>query len=334
MTVPTISVLIPARDAARTLPAALRSVARQTFQDWECIVVDDGSTDATHEVATAWARSEPRGRVIRGEGRGIVRALNRGLDACCGHWVARMDADDYMSRRRLERQFEVASGQRLAGVGAHVRIFPRAGLREGRLRYERWLNSLRSPDDVARSAFIECPLAHPNWLLRRDLFDTHRYDDRGWPEDYDLLLRLLGDGHRLGVVRERLLHWRDHPGRLSRTAPAYALDAFTRCKAHYLARGPLEGRNEYILWGYGDTAKSLARALGEERKRPSAIVEVHPGRIGQKILGARVIGIAELPKRPALPMVVSVAGEQARGLIREALCGTQWKEGESFWFAA
>jgi hypothetical protein len=200
-----------------------------------------------------------------------------------------------------------------------VRLFPRAALRDGRLRYERWLGAIRSPEDVEREAYIECPLAHPTLLIRRAVLEQVGYRDLGWPEDYDLVLRLLAQGFRLGVVAQRLLHWRDSPRRLSRTSERYSIPAFVECKATHLATGFLARTERYLLWGYGDTGKALAEALALRGKHPAGIIELHPRRVGQRIRGVTVVTPSELPRLPKLPLLVSVAGLGPRTEIREAL---------------
>ena len=245
--VPAISVLIPAFNAEATLGAALCSVERQTEADWECVIVDDGSSDDTAGVARRAAERDSRFRIVSREHAGIVASLNAGLAECRAQLVARMDADDLMSRRRLERQ-RAALGDhpRWAGAGCHVRLFPRHHLTDGLLAYERWLSSIVKPSDVKREAFIECPLVHPSLMVRRELLGAG-YRDVAWPEDYDLVLRLLKAGHELGTVPERLLHWRDGPGRLSRRSPRYSQGAFVECKAEYLAQGYLRNAEHYLL---------------------------------------------------------------------------------------
>ena len=317
---PAVSVLLPVWNAATTLPAALRSVSRQSLQDFECVVVDDGSDDASSDVASSFARADARFRVVSLPHGGIVTALNAGLDVCRGRYVARMDADDLMHRERLRLQVSALETEPdLVGVGCHVRIFPRRGLTEGLCTYEGWLNGLRSAEEVLRDRFIECPLAHPTWTLRRDVFAPLGYRSSGFPEDYDALLRLTVNGARFGVVPRALLLWRDGPARLSRTGAAYTPASFVDCKAHHLARSFLADRTEYVLWGYGDTGRALGRALAEQGRRPTHIVEVHPGRIGQRIFGARVIGNDGLATVKGQKLVVSVAGAAARQEIRERL---------------
>src|SRR5690606_35305540 len=157
----------------------------------------------------------------------------------------------------------------------HVRVFPRAGLRSGLRVYEAWLRGLRDVHAVRAARFVECPLPHPTWLLRRELLLAMPWRDPGWPEDYDPLPRRLEPGRRIGVVPRRLVAWRDRPSRMWRTSPAYAPDRFTACRAHFLARGPLRHTREYVLWGHGATGRALRRALEREGCRPAAIVEIH-----------------------------------------------------------
>jgi glycosyltransferase involved in cell wall biosynthesis len=324
---PEISILLPVFDAANTLPACLASIARQTRPNWECVLVDDGSSDSSCAIARGAASRDERIRVIETPHRGLVRALNTGIDHCRGELVARMDADDLMHRERLERQAErLAAEPALAGVGSRVRLFPRKHLTAGMRSYERWINGMDVSERIRADRFVECPILHPTWMLRRDVLRAHRYRDRGWPEDYDLLLRLAHADHALAVVPERLLAKRCDPERLSQTDGAYAIDRFTACKAEFLAASLLEHTDDYVLWGYGGTGRALRRALARHGKQPAAIVELHPGRIGNRIHGAEVIEPDALAGWRRLPLVVSVAGEIPRAQIRSDLTARGWRE--------
>jgi hypothetical protein len=242
-----------------------------------------------------------------------------------------MDADDWMHRHRLRDQIAALEADRsLDGVGCHVRLFPRHNLTQGRRRYEAWLNAIDSPESLGREAFVECPIAHPTLVIRRDTMLEFGYRDRGWPEDLDLVLRLLAAGRRLSVVRRRLLAWRDHPGRLSRTHASYDLGRFTACKAAHLADGFLADREHYVLWGHGPTGRAMRKALLLHDKRPERIVELHPRRIGRTIHGAEVIPPEGLTSLHRPRIIVSVSGIGPRMQIRAWMRAHGHVEGTDF----
>ena len=95
---PRISILMPVWNGEKFLAAAVDSLLAQTFTDFELLVVDDGSTDATPEILRAY--SDPRLRVVRLDHAGIVVALNHGLAQARAEWIARQDADDLSEPRR------------------------------------------------------------------------------------------------------------------------------------------------------------------------------------------------------------------------------------------
>jgi glycosyltransferase involved in cell wall biosynthesis len=332
---PRISILLPVWNAEATLSVCLRSLLRQTEANWECVLVDDGSSDRSLEIANAFAARDPRFRVEARPHEGLIPTLNAGIPLCSGAIIARMDADDWMHRDRLQLQCAtLEDNPELDAIGCFTRSFPRHELQGGRRRYEEWLHSLEDPESIWKDRFIECPIAHPSLAIRRASLLELGYRDRGWPEDWDLLLRLLRNGPRVGTVTRRLLGWRDQPDRLSRTDPRYALDRFTACRAWHLHRDFLAGDPSYILWGHGRTGRALRKELGRLGHQPAAIVEVHPRRIGETIGGAPVIAPSALTAQPPYPVVVSVAGADPRREIRAALAAMGFREGIRFLCAA
>jgi glycosyltransferase involved in cell wall biosynthesis len=335
MRLPVVSVVLPVRDARDTLAVCLGSVARQRLTDWECLVVDDGSTDGSLELARELARGDPRFRVLVSPDRGLVPALNHGLEHAGGRLTARIDADDWMHRDRLAAQTALLDGRpEWAGVGCHARGFPRSSMGPGDRAYESWINRILSPADIRRELFVECPLLHPTWLFRTPTLRNLRYVERGWPEDYDLLLRLVTAGGQLGVLPERRLSWRHGGDRLSRRSSIYSAESFTRCKAHYLTQSFLASSDRYLLWGYGASGRRLRHALAGHGRLPSHVVEIHPGRIGNRIHGAPVVGIDAVASLPRRPLIVSVAGAGPRAEIRRLLTGLGWTETRDFYCAA
>jgi len=334
--VPALSVLIPARNAAATVEDALASVAGQTFTDWEALVVDDGSSDDTAELVARWAQRDRRFRLLRQDTPcGIVPALNRAVAEACAPVLARMDADDVSHPDRFERQLARLVVGDVQAVGCQVRYFPREQVAGGALRYEAWLNSVITPEEHDRDVFVECPLAHPTLMIQADaLHLVGGYRSRAWAEDYDLLLRLWEAGCRMAKVPEVLLHWREAPGRTSRTRPEYSLDALVRCRAHYLRRTPLR-ELPVVVFGAGPGGKSMARALLAEGVRLTAFVDVDPRKTGRMVHGAPVLDPSEGFRLRGQAFGVAALGQPgAREELRQALVAAGWVEGVQFRCAA
>jgi hypothetical protein len=205
---------------------------------------------------------------------------------------------------------------------------------DGLKAYESWLNGIISPEDVMRERFVESPLAHPSAMIRAEVLRTvGGYREGGWPEDYALWLELLRRGHRLANVPEVLLRWRDRPDRLTRTDPAYALDALVRLKARYLALGPLAG-GRCILWGAGKTGRVLMRELSRACVRVELFIDIDPAKIGRKLHGVEVVSPRELGDYRGIHLVAAVGAKGARALIRQHLVDQGWVEIQQFSCAA
>lgn len=334
---PEISILMPCYNTAATLPGTLASIAAQTFSDYEILAVDDGSSDATPQILTNAARQDSRLRFLQIEHGGIIAALNFGLAAVRGEFIARMDADDTMHPERLARQrawFKHHPETDILGC----RVEPLGQAREGFRIYLNWLNNLLTNEDIQRERFVESPLAHPSVMLRRAAFETlGGYEEHGWPEDYDLWLRAAEVGLRFAKTPEMLLAWRDHPARLTRADSRYALENFLRAKAHYLARGPLTER-AVILWGAGMMGRRLSKHLLREGVALIAFVDVDKKKIGNVRRGLPILAPEDLPawlggENPPL-VLAGVGARGARALIRARLHELGLVEGRGWWAAA
>jgi cellulose synthase/poly-beta-1,6-N-acetylglucosamine synthase-like glycosyltransferase len=316
-------VLLPVRNGEDTLQAALDSISGQTFSDFELLVVDDGSTDRTRDILQEAAGKDDRIRTLRQEPSGIVAALERARASARGAYLARMDADDLSLPRRFQLQMDLLSKDRLVvACGAGVRYVPWEAVKEGALRYERWINGLVSHEAMERDLFVECPLPHPTFLLRSDAVElVGGYRNRGWAEDYDLVLRLWEAGGRFGKVPGIHLHWREGPARLSRTHAAYSDESFRRCKVFHLLRTHLAGGRKVVVWGSGPVGKAFARELVNQGGRLAAFVDLDPRKVGQDIHGVPVL-LPEVAQSFGEEFhVAAVAKGKARQEIREALAG-------------
>ena len=331
-----VSVVMPCFNAAETLPEALRSLTGQTLIDFELIAVDDGSIDATVSILKKWAAIDDRIRPLFQSHSGIVTALNNGWQACLSPYIARMDADDLAHPERLERQVASLDQQpEISIIACRVQSYPQDEVRQGFQVYLDWQNSLLTDQDIRREMFVESPLAHPSVVIRREwLSRVGGYQDHGWPEDYDLWLRLYLSGARFAKLPEVLLYWREHPERLTRQDSRYSLENFLRLKAHYLVRGPLKGRGAVLIWGAGMIGRRLSKHLLRQGVALSAFVDIDPAKIGHTRWGLPIIPPEELPawwQAAEDPVVLAAVGARgARRLIREHLKGLGLREAQDW----
>ncbi|HET9289199.1 MAG TPA: glycosyltransferase [Gaiella sp.] len=303
MAPPLVSVVLAARDAEETIEEAVESVLDQTVRDLELVVVDDGSRDGTprrlHKVA------DGRLRVVTNPSPlGLAGALNVGLDAAEGAYVARMDADDIALPGWLETILAHLRSSRAARVVGSAMIDLDARGRLGTVH--RMPAGARA---VRWAALFSSPFFHSTVVVDRSLLERHglRYDTSfGESEDYELWARLLqvADGDN---VPEALVLYRKHEAQASERRAALQRECQRTVALRQiatLAPHMNPGRAE-LAWRAGaglpldsGTASEAARALGE---LAAAFDDRHGGREGHRA-AAWSLARAGAPRdqRPAL----------------------------------
>lgn len=329
--VPRISILMPVHNEAQYISSALDSLKRQTFTAWELVVVDDGSNDATPYILAEAAYRDSRIHVIHRSGGGLVAALNTGLSVCRASLIARMDGDDICHPRRLEYQVTYMDSNSDIGLAAsNFRHFPRTHLKQGMLSYENWQNGLGSHEEILRDRFVESPFIHPSIVTRRRLINSvGGYRDMGWPEDYDLWLRMAHAGTRFARLPEVLFFWRDHPDRATRVMNEYTIAAFRACKLHHLLLGYLRNTQDVIIAGAGLEGRAWQRMLAAEGINVATWIDVDKRKIGTILHGAPVASTKQL-RDCHLKILVAIGVRGAREQFRELVQPMGLKEGLDF----
>ncbi len=211
MNAPRVTVLMPVRDGAQWLALAIDSVLAQAFSDFEFLVIDDGSTDRSREIAADYAARDMRVRLIGQDALGLIATLNRGIAEARGELIARLDADDLARPERLARQVAAMDmNPRLNLIGSWaVKIDP-----EGRS------NGIISPpfdrqqlrDTLARTN----PFIHSSVMMRTEAARQAGGYRAAFEaaEDYDLWLRLAEHGE-IAIIPEPLVLYREHGGNVT-----------------------------------------------------------------------------------------------------------------------
>jgi glycosyltransferase involved in cell wall biosynthesis len=334
---PLVSVILPVFNGAATVEQAILSLGMLQDLDVEIVVVDDGSTDNTLDVLEQ-LRPKLRGvpfRIIQAEHGGVAAASNTAIEAARGQWIARIDADDWSSPHRLRQQLQYAEKHDLDGVSCLVKIVTPDGHPAQTLQeYEGWLNSCVSPEEISAMRFVELPVPNPTMMAKREIFEM-QYRAGTFPEDYDLWLRALGAGWRIGKVPRTLYWWTDHEDRVTRTQAIYSRAAFLNAKKMHLPDGPLRGVTHCDFWGAGLEGKPWIRWLQQRGIKIRHIIEVNPRKIGSEIHGVPVISPERICTTPSLPLFIGVGVPKGRQNIQEYIHGhLPHTPGEDAWFLA
>ncbi|MCA9175041.1 MAG: glycosyltransferase [Planctomycetales bacterium] len=189
---PAVSVVIPLYNAERFIAETLRSVVDQTFEDWEAIVVDDGSTDDSARVARGVG--DRRIRVVQQANAGVSSARNRGIEESVGEWIAFIDADDLWSTEKLESQLKLLGRSAADAAFGPVELF---GAPHQQKQYPRESYVLAGADGIRRM-LSRNHIAQSSVVARRkSLRRSEGYrPEIAVAEDYDLWLRMLLSGDR------------------------------------------------------------------------------------------------------------------------------------------
>jgi glycosyltransferase involved in cell wall biosynthesis len=214
-TKPSISVLMSVYNNEQYVCEAIQSVLNQSYDDYELIVVNDGSTDKSKAIIDQYRQKNHRIHVIEHENRGLTPSLNIGLKACRGNFIARMDGDDICHSKRLEKQLQAfKENPKLVLVGSEVELIDEAGREVGPRGHQ-------SAHDAIRRQLLQGnggALTHPAVMFRRSAaVEVGGYDERFLnTQDLDFFLRLSEVGE-VENLKEPLLKWRQHSKSINHT---------------------------------------------------------------------------------------------------------------------
>lgn len=240
---PAITVIMANFNAERWIGDAIRSVKLQRLTDWELIVVDDASTDASVEVARAAANDDPRIAILTSSfNLGPPAARNRALLRARGRWITVLDSDDLLAEGRLASLLAKAESDGAAIAADDLLIINESGSRTGRSLF-----GLREHRIFDAVGLLKTPqLGYLKPLIKAELLSELRYDERmRWAEDFDLLLRaLVTNDTKILVYPSMGYHYRRRDGSLStdKSVDRQSLTGMLDATARFIASYPLSVR--------------------------------------------------------------------------------------------
>ncbi len=240
---PEVSVIIPSYNHAPYIGHAIESVISQSLTDFELLVVDDGSTDNSREVLAGF--SDPRLRVLTQSNQGAHAAINRGLHAATGEYLAILNSDDLFHPLRLEKTLEVLKADRQVGlVGSYIDIIDQdgksTGIKHGYADSSPWLldypeRSFRAGNDLHRALLTENYWSTTsNFVFPKRWFEAvGDFQPLHFTHDWDYALRTARVA-RMVLLPDILMHYRVHATNTIRADQAAMIFEICWCLAVHL----------------------------------------------------------------------------------------------------
>ena len=202
-----VSVVMPAYNAETHIEEAINSILRQTYKDFEFIIINDASTDSTLDIIKKFSKKDKRIQIISNKRNlNIGKSLNLGVAKSQGKYIARMDADDISFPNRLAQQVQLLNNNpKVAVTGGDIVLIKEDGTILHTRKYES--NSERMKKNIFRFS----PFAHPTTMYRKNIFDEFNgYDPAKSPsEDIDLWIK-IGSKYDFGSVTSPTLYYRTY----------------------------------------------------------------------------------------------------------------------------
>lgn len=200
---PLISVLMPNYNCEKYLLDAIESILKQTYSQFELIIIDDCSSDNSWKIIQKYAKKDKRIKAFQNkQNSGVTVTLNNGLKHCNGKYIARMDSDDISDLERFEKQIRLLEKKKADICSTNLIMFNESGI-IGKRKYN---------PNISSVILCESPIAHATVMLKKELFDKYgHYNPRfNSAEDYDLWLRFYSQNASFVLVDEFLYKYRQH----------------------------------------------------------------------------------------------------------------------------
>ncbi|CAM4340737.1 glycosyltransferase family 2 protein [Zobellia roscoffensis] len=330
---PLVSILIPFKDTESFINQCLTSIVSQSYENWQVLAVNDGSTDGSRNLVHAFAKNDSRIQLIDNEGNGIIEALRTAYKHSNGQFITRMDSDDIMTPEKLEIMVKslLEHGKGHLAIG-QVRYFSHRGISNGYERYEKWLNALTQTGDNYTEIYKECVIPSPCWMVHREDLDLcGAFTPNLYPEDYDLAFRFYENGLKC-IACFKLLHmWRDYDTRTSRTSEHYAQNYFLDIKLRYFLKLDYIPNRPLAVWGAGAKGKEIIKSLQEQNIDFYWVCD-NPKKIGKHIYGEEMFHFSKLKSLSNAQSIITVANADAQVHIEKFFSKLNKKPMEDYFF--
>jgi glycosyltransferase involved in cell wall biosynthesis len=204
-----VSVIMSVYNAEQYLAQAIESILEQSYSNFEFIILNDGSTDNSHDIVKKYAAKDKRIQLISRPNKGLIASLNEGLDEARGDFIARQDADDISLPERLQAQVDFLQNHPEIGLlGTNIEVINEKGDKVSKKVAN--VDFLTSPDDLKLAEVFSNQFAHGSIMVKSALLKTSLYDrDYKHAEDFELWSR-ISHHSQIANLKEPLYLWRLH----------------------------------------------------------------------------------------------------------------------------
>ncbi len=326
-----ISILTPFKNAAPYFETCIESIIKQSFTDWQLILIDDFSEDESYQIASEFAQKDKRIQLIKNHKSGLIHALRNGYQLVKGEFITRMDADDIMPVNKLEVLLHhlLSKGKGHLAIGK-VKYFSDNTLGEGYLFYEKWLNQLTENGTNYTEIYKECVIPSPNFLINKSDFDAiGGFTSDIYPEDYDLAFRMYKNKIKVIPCNEVTHFWRDHPTRSTRTQEHYKILNFIPLKVSNFLEIDFDKEKKLVVWGAAKKGKLIAQNLIHHNIQFSWVTE-NPQRIGHNVYGVIIENVQNLNENEQIQVIIAVSNKSEQRTIVDHLESKNLRNNEGY----
>lgn len=325
-----VSVILPFYNVKTTLERAVQSIIRQTFKDFELILVNNNSDDGSLKIIEKLVQTDSRIRLFNESRQGVVFAANTGMRAAKGKYIARMDADDIAHPERLALQLK------------HLEDTPHISISATQVNYKseqtdlkdfnhfvNWSNSLKTWEEIYNNRFVEFPVVNPTLMFRKSTLEHIGYLEEGdFPEDYEWFLRAMAKGHQIEKLTTPLLDWSDSDLRLTRIDRRYRTEAFFQIKTKYLAEYlKAIDRTRVWIWGAGKLGYKRSQWLQEHAIEIEGYIDIKKNK---RLKNYPCIHFEDIHLTEQSFVLSYITNRNRRNEVRDFLCQKNYQEGKSY----
>jgi glycosyltransferase involved in cell wall biosynthesis len=334
---PKVSIILPYFNSADTLSDAVESMLCQTFEDFELLLIDNNSTDASFAVASDNASRDSRIKLIEiSQSDNLAKIYNEGIAVSKSPYLAIMDARDVSFPDRLNKQISYLEQNKSIGlVSSQIRNSTKIDVPEEEERvnqYTNWINRIITPEDFAVNRFIETPFILSNSVFRREIIGRLGGFAQGdFPTEFELTLRWIDQNVLMYKIPEVLYDWNYSSGRFSHTEDRYFDQGLFETKSLYIHKWLVENNRFYpdvVVWGAGKSSRHRFYILHELGVKAKFYIDLRANP------DHKVIQYQHTPPAGHSFIICYVANRAAREKIRVFLVELGYIEGVDFIFVA